>query len=482
MKPSSRISVDFSTSGAGLRPAKPAHADSREEQGLPGFSSRYESAVQSDKKQEVSRQKNEPSASQQARAEKSSVRPTEKKQAGNDKLDGAGRHEAAKATAKETSKDAIETADADETQSEGNEEHIRAEAEALLDRLNASSQQLQTAKDGKELPPESDVEAQEIDAAAFWAAGNTTQPGQVASQTGDVDALTEGDAIMAGRQGKLAQLLAAQTQTAADGKANAPELSALAGAVQSATLGDSAATTAGESQPDWLSDAIARLTASKGGEAGLQDGGQAGQQSGAQSGMTAGLNAALMDAGLQLDGAQTDSPATSQIGGQQNNLQSLAAGLQRGDAAQAQQPPLPLQREMAGEQLAERVQMLMSKNLKHVDIRLDPPELGRLQIKLHINQDQASVQFNVSNAQTRDLIEQAMPRLRELLQQQGIQLAQGSVQQDSGQQLAGQQAGGQQQGTGNSGGGRHAEAAEEDAGSAVAMTVSEQRDGIDYYA
>ncbi|QUJ66693.1 flagellar hook-length control protein FliK [Photobacterium sp. GJ3] len=479
MKPSSGISVDFSTSGAGLRPAKPAHADSREEQGLPGFSSRYESAVQSDKKQEVSRQKNEPSASQQARAEKSSVRPSEKKQAGDDKLDGAGRHEAAKATAKETSKDAVETADA---QSEGNEENIRAEAEALLDRLNASSQQLQTAKDGKELPPESDGEVQEIDAAAFWAAGNTTQPGQVAAQSGDADALTEGDALMAGRQGKLAQLLAAQTQMAADGKAKAPELSALAGAVQSATQGDSAATTAGESQPDWLSDAIARLTASKGGDAGLQDGGQAGQQSGAQSGMTAGLNAALMDAGLQLDGAQADSPATSQIGGQQNNLQSLAAGLQRGDAAQTQQPPLPLQREMAGEQLAERVQMLMSKNLKHVDIRLDPPELGRLQIKLHINQDQASVQFNVSNAQTRDLIEQAMPRLRELLQQQGIQLAQGSVQQDSGQQLAGQQTGGQQQGTGNSGGGRHAEAAEEDAGSAVAMTVSEQRDGIDYYA
>lgn len=103
------------------------------------------------------------------------------------------------------------------------------------------------------------------------------------------------------------------------------------------------------------------------------------------------------------------------------------------------QSPLLLTREQAGEQVHERINMMMAKNLKHVDIRLDPPELGKIQIKLNIAQDQASVQFTVNNPQTRDMVEQAMPRLREMLQQQGLQLAQSSVHQETPQQFSGQQ-------------------------------------------
>ncbi|SMY31835.1 flagellar hook-length control protein FliK [Photobacterium andalusiense] len=103
------------------------------------------------------------------------------------------------------------------------------------------------------------------------------------------------------------------------------------------------------------------------------------------------------------------------------------------------QSPLLLTREQAGEQVHERINIMMAKNLKHVDIRLDPPELGKIQIKLNITQDQASVQFTVNNPQTRDMVEQAMPRLREMLQQQGLQLAQSSVQQETPQQFSGQQ-------------------------------------------
>ncbi|SMY33167.1 Flagellar hook-length control protein [Photobacterium malacitanum] len=102
------------------------------------------------------------------------------------------------------------------------------------------------------------------------------------------------------------------------------------------------------------------------------------------------------------------------------------------------QSPLLLTREHAGEQVHERINMMMAKNLKQVDIRLDPPELGKIQIKLNITQDQASVQFTVNNSQTRDMVEQAMPRLREMLQQQGLQLAQSSVQQETPQQFSGQ--------------------------------------------
>ena len=105
----------------------------------------------------------------------------------------------------------------------------------------------------------------------------------------------------------------------------------------------------------------------------------------------------------------------------------------------------------AGEALAERVNMMMSKNLKHVDIRLDPPELGRMQIKLALNQDQATVQITVANQSVREIVEQSMPRLREMMQQQGLQLAQSSVdQQDAGQRQSLTQQNGQEQSNQNS--------------------------------
>ncbi|WP_146147330.1 flagellar hook-length control protein FliK, partial [Photobacterium aphoticum] len=162
-----------------------------------------------------------------------------------------------------------------------------------------------------------------------------------------------------------------------------------------------------------------------------------------------------------------------------------------GDPAAANnQPPLLLTRDQGGDELADRLQMMMSKNLKHVDIRLDPPELGRLQIKLSINNDQASVQFTAANAQTRELIEQALPRLRELLSQQGVQLAQSSVQQESSRQFAGQQSqpgqDGQGNGSHNGNDGRGSDHLGEqhhgDVLSPQDFWLSQAKDGVDYYA
>ncbi|WP_281544052.1 flagellar hook-length control protein FliK [Grimontia sp. SpTr1] len=162
------------------------------------------------------------------------------------------------------------------------------------------------------------------------------------------------------------------------------------------------------------------------------------------------------------------------------------------DAAVAQTPLQMSQNQTeAANALSERVNMMMSKNLKHVDIRLDPPELGRLQIKLSVNNDQASVQFTVANQAARDLVEQSMPRLREMMQQQGLQLSQSSVQhQDAGgrQQFAGNQA---QQGEGQSGqsgqgdSSRFGRGNEQDADHSVVNTelyVNTSKDRVDYYA
>ncbi|EPF9309721.1 flagellar hook-length control protein FliK [Vibrio vulnificus] len=173
---------------------------------------------------------------------------------------------------------------------------------------------------------------------------------------------------------------------------------------------------------------------------------------------------------------QGDQPTTSLYSAQ------TVTGQTRAENVAAQQPPMPLTRELANEQVAEKVQMMMSKNLKQLDIRLDPPELGRMQIRMTMNNDIANVHFTVTNPQARDIIEQTLPRLREMLAQQGMQLADSSVQQQaSGQQQRQYSADGQGNGQQSS---RFASSNEEnlEADVKLDLNVTSKRDGISFYA
>ncbi|MGR5284951.1 flagellar hook-length control protein FliK [Vibrio maritimus] len=173
------------------------------------------------------------------------------------------------------------------------------------------------------------------------------------------------------------------------------------------------------------------------------------------------------DTALQATGALT---ATQQLRAEQQT-----------PAASAVQSPMVLTKENASDQVAERLQMMMSKNLKHVDIRLDPPELGRMQIRMSLNNDSATVHFTVQNQQTRDMVDQAMPRLREMLSQQGIQLADTSVQQQGQQQRHASNG----SGTGDSGNSASNGSGDVDSvenGTSVEVAVKQNNDGISYYA
>ncbi|MFM2667718.1 flagellar hook-length control protein FliK [Vibrio mediterranei] len=146
------------------------------------------------------------------------------------------------------------------------------------------------------------------------------------------------------------------------------------------------------------------------------------------------------------------------------------------------QSPLVLTKENASDQVAERVQMMMAKNLKHVDIRLDPPDLGRMQIRMSLNNDSATVHFTVQNQQTRDMVDQAMPRLREMLSQQGIQLADSSVQQQNqGQQQ--RHASHESSGSGSQSRGESNHGFDDSEESvSLNVNVANKIDGISYYA
>jgi flagellar hook-length control protein FliK len=65
-------------------------------------------------------------------------------------------------------------------------------------------------------------------------------------------------------------------------------------------------------------------------------------------------------------------------------------------------------------------------------LKLVPQELGPLDIQITIKDSEASVHFGAANAETRAALESSLPRLRELLSAQGLQLTNASVSQQSG--------------------------------------------------
>ncbi|MCW4440777.1 flagellar hook-length control protein FliK [Vibrio splendidus] len=201
--------------------------------------------------------------------------------------------------------------------------------------------------------------------------------------------------------------------------------------------------------------------------------------------LKAGAGAAALS-GLGKAGAKEDSKDSTlaqQIASAAGAQGTATAGSAptRAEIQAAQQAPLQLTKELANEQVAEKVQMMMSKNLKNLDIRLDPPELGQMKIRMTMNNDVANVHFTVSNQQARDVIEQTLPRLREMLAQQGLQLADSSVQQQSsGQGQDRYNNGEQQSGTNRTNDGQGDENL--DSGSNLELNVASKRDGISYYA
>ncbi|WP_415900069.1 flagellar hook-length control protein FliK [Neptuniibacter sp. QD48_11] len=127
--------------------------------------------------------------------------------------------------------------------------------------------------------------------------------------------------------------------------------------------------------------------------------------------------------------------------------------------------------------LGERAIMIAAQNTRVAEIRLDPPELGSLNIRVNINQDQVSLNFTSPHAHVRDAVEQSLPRLREMFAEQGLALQDSSVSdQSADQQRREQFADGD--GSGNQYGGSVGVEGEDGAQPENARSVSL----VDYYA
>ena len=129
--------------------------------------------------------------------------------------------------------------------------------------------------------------------------------------------------------------------------------------------------------------------------------------------------------------------------------QSLAASDRPATSDSARLNPFMLNqnsaaREMAGRQLSEALGQRLAANIAAGHYRLsfnvNPRELGAIDVVMEMRDGRLDAQINTGNAVTRELLGDSLPRLREALQQSGINLAHLQVGSDSQQ---GQTQGGQ---------------------------------------
>ena len=77
--------------------------------------------------------------------------------------------------------------------------------------------------------------------------------------------------------------------------------------------------------------------------------------------------------------------------------------------------------------LAEPVKWLVQTDVNMVELKLHPPSLGALDVRVTMDAEKAHVQFVSSSAIVRDVLEVALPRLRDSLAQDGLQLGSVSI-------------------------------------------------------
>ncbi len=91
-----------------------------------------------------------------------------------------------------------------------------------------------------------------------------------------------------------------------------------------------------------------------------------------------------------------------------------------------------------GDKLVGKLSWLTARNMSVAEIHLTPPDMGPMEVKVRVQNEQASITVHSANPLVRDQLELNSHRLRDMLGEQGLSLAGFDVS-DSPQQQAGDQ-------------------------------------------
>jgi flagellar hook-length control protein FliK len=123
--------------------------------------------------------------------------------------------------------------------------------------------------------------------------------------------------------------------------------------------------------------------------------------------------------------AQNAAPVASALQAQPAVLeaaQAVAASDQMGQELSAQ-----VGTDAWENQLGQKVVYMIGSEDQTASLTLNPPDLGPMQVVLSVSNDQASVSFSSNQEEVRQALENALPRLREMMSESGIALGNASV-------------------------------------------------------
>ncbi|MFZ6644658.1 flagellar hook-length control protein FliK [Undibacterium sp. TJN25] len=132
---------------------------------------------------------------------------------------------------------------------------------------------------------------------------------------------------------------------------------------------------------------------------------------------------------LMQDGAAAVAPV------QQNFAQQLAAtATQANSAADAEHLSPRVGSPGWDQAVGQKVVWMVAGGKQTAELTLNPPDLGPMQVVLSVNNDKATATFVTAQPEVRDALESAMPKLRQMMSDAGVQLSGFSVSTQSSNQ------------------------------------------------
>lgn len=179
------------------------------------------------------------------------------------------------------------------------------------------------------------------------------------------------------------------------------------------------------------------------------------------------------------DPKATTAQVSQQIHRQEQQLQQTDKNVEKQQSLHQQlKEQINLNKSDSANALNDSVRYMMNSRIQSAEIRIDPPELGSMQIKISMNGDQASVSMVVQNQQAKDMLDQSVPKLKEMLEQQGIELGESNVSEHQNNNQ--EQQAGHSQGDGHSN--QHEDGATAESHQAEQSIKNGHLGVVDYYA
>lgn len=131
--------------------------------------------------------------------------------------------------------------------------------------------------------------------------------------------------------------------------------------------------------------------------------------------------------------SQLSPQSSTQVSAPQPNATALAALPAQASNVANQNLPIqlavntPLAHNAWADEFSQKITWVATQHGQSAELHLNPPQLGPLDVLIKVNGDQATALFTSPHAVVRDAIEQALPKLREMLADNGIMLGNATV-------------------------------------------------------